>query len=98
MYSSKCWQLPEMYYFFTACKTYSIIHFQGRRGHVVVGFSTICAVNAYHHVHDEVNAVTTLCDIHSLSVPCDRSVVSSTNKTDRHDITEILLEVTLRPS
>ena len=26
---------------------------------------------------------------------CDRSVVSSTNKTDRHDITEILLKVTL---
>jgi len=34
----------------------------------------------------------------SLSVTCDRSVVfsgSSTNKTDRHDITEILLKVAL---
>jgi hypothetical protein len=34
-----------------------------------------------------------------LSVTCDRSVVfygySSTNKTDRHDITEILLKVAL---
>jgi hypothetical protein len=26
---------------------------------------------------------------------CDRSVVSSTNKTDRHDITEILLKVVI---
>jgi len=31
----------------------------------------------------------------SLSVTCDRSVVFSTNKTDRHDITEILLKVAL---
>jgi hypothetical protein len=34
----------------------------------------------------------------SLSVTCDLSVVytwSSTNKTDRHDITELLLEVAL---
>jgi len=30
-----------------------------------------------------------------LSVTYDRSVVSSTNKTDRHDITEILLKVAL---
>ena len=35
----------------------------------------------------------TLCD--SLSVTCDRSVVSSTNKTDCHDITRILLTVVL---
>ena len=33
----------------------------------------------------------------SLSVTCDRSVVSSTNKTDSHDITEILLKVALNP-
>jgi hypothetical protein len=32
---------------------------------------------------------------YSLSVTCDRSVVSSTNKTDLHDITEILLKVAL---
>ena len=31
----------------------------------------------------------------SLSVTCDMSVVFSTNKTDRHDITEILLKVAL---
>ena len=35
--------------------------------------------------------------IYSLSVTCDRSVVfsGSTNKIDRHDITEILLKVVL---
>jgi hypothetical protein len=37
--------------------------------------------------------LNTLCD--SLSVTCDRSVVFSTNKTDHHDITEILLKVAL---
>ena len=31
----------------------------------------------------------------SLSVTCGRSMVSSTNKTDRHDITEIMLKVAL---
>jgi hypothetical protein len=42
---------------------------------------------------------TTLCD--NSSVTCDRSVVfsryfsSSTNKTDHHDITEILLKLAL---
>ena len=35
-----------------------------------------------------------LCD-KSLSVTCGRSVVSSTNKTDRHDIAEILLKVAI---
>ena len=37
---------------------------------------------------------TTLGD-KSLSVTCERSVVFPTNKTDRHDITEILLKVAL---
>ena len=32
---------------------------------------------------------------YSLSVTCDRSVVFSTYKSDRHDITEILLKVVL---
>jgi hypothetical protein len=31
----------------------------------------------------------------SMSVTCNRSVVSSTNKTDCHNITEILLKVAL---
>jgi len=33
--------------------------------------------------------------VKSLLVTCGRSVVSSTNKTDRHDIAEILLKVAL---
>ena len=33
--------------------------------------------------------------ISSLSVTCDRFMASSANKTDRHDITEILLKVAL---
>jgi hypothetical protein len=37
---------------------------------------------------------TTLCD-KSLLVTCDRSEVLSTNKTDHHDITEILLKAAL---
>ena len=37
---------------------------------------------------------TTLCD-KSLSLICDMSMVFSTNKTDHHDITEILLKVAL---
>jgi hypothetical protein len=45
------------------------------------------------------DVLDTLCD--SLSVTCDRSMfipgtpISSTNKTDSHDITEILLKVAL---
>jgi hypothetical protein len=33
--------------------------------------------------------------LYTLSVTCGRSVVFSTNKTDRHDINEILLKVAL---
>ena len=36
---------------------------------------------------------TTLCD--KVSVTCDMSVVFSTNKTDHHDIAEILLKLAL---
>ena len=68
---------------------------------MVVGFTTTCAITAYHHLSCVFEACswrgvldTTLCD-KSLSVSCDRSVVSSTNKTDWHDITEIFLKVVL---
>ena len=73
---------------------------------MVVGFTTTCAIRAYHHyrcefesrsgeVHD-----TTLCDKVCQLLATDRwfspgTPVSSTNKTDRHDITEILLKVAL---
>jgi hypothetical protein len=32
---------------------------------------------------------------YKLHIPSDGSVVSSTNKTDRHDVTEILMKVAL---
>ena len=67
------------------------------------GFTTTYAISVYHHcvVRESCSwrgvLDTTLCD--SLSVTCGRSVgffgfaVSSTNKTGRHDMNEILLKV-----
>ena len=74
---------------------------------MVVGFTTTCAISAYHHLNCGFESQswrgvldTTLCDKvcqwlvtgrwFSLGTP-----VSSTNKTDCHDISEILLKVTL---
>ena len=75
----------------------------GRRGldRIVVGFITTYAMNAYHHSSCEVESLswrsvldTTLCDkVCQWFSP--GTLVSSTNKTDRHDITEILLKVAL---
>jgi hypothetical protein len=56
------------------------------RYHMVVGFSTTCAISAYHQVCQWPAAGQWF----SPCIP-----VSSTNKTDRHDITEILLKVAL---
>jgi hypothetical protein len=82
---------------------------EGRHGHdrMVVEFTTTCAISAYHYKSCEFEPrswrgvlYTTLCDTacqwfttgqwFSLGIP-----VSSTNKTDCHDITEILLKVAL---
>ena len=66
-----------------------------RRGRyrMVVGFTVTYVISAYHHQS---------CEFESRScqgvLTCDRSIVSPTNKTDRHDITEILLKVTLNTS
>ena len=74
---------------------------------MVVGFTTTYAISAYHHLNCEFESHswlvvldTTLCDKvcqwlatgqwFSLCTP-----VFSTNKTDCHDITEILLKVAL---
>ena len=85
----------------------SEIEMRSHRGcdHMIVGFTTICAINAYHHLS---------CDFESRSwrgvlyatlwykicqwLATGRwfspgTMVSTTNKTDRHDITEILLKV-----
>ena len=75
------------------------------RDRMVVGFTTTCAITVYEHKRCEFEPPswrdvldTTLCDEvcqwlaaslwFSLGTP-----ISSTNKTDRHDITKILLKV-----
>jgi len=75
------------------------------RHRMAVGFKTICAMSAYHHWSCEfeppswrVVLDTTLCDkiCHCLATGqwfCLGTPVSSTNKTDHHDIAEILLKV-----
>jgi len=80
---------------------------RSRRGRdrMVVGFSTTYAISAYHHWCWEFKSrsgrgVKTLCDtVCQWLATCRWSSpgppVSSTNKTDRHDITEILLKVAL---
>ena len=78
---------------------------RGCRDHMVVRFTNACAISAYHHSICEFESHilrgvldTTLCD-KSLTVICDRlgvfpdTPVSSTNKTDCHHITEILLKI-----
>ena len=79
------------------------------RGHcdiMVVGFTTTCAISAYHHLSWEFASCswwstgvldTTLCDklCQWLATGQRFSPVSSTNKTDHHNITEILLKVVL---
>ena len=74
---------------------------------MVVGYTTTCAISAYHHYSCELEPCswqgvldTTLCDKVCLWLATGRwfspcTPVSSTNKTDRHDITEILLKVAL---
>jgi hypothetical protein len=76
---------------------------KGRRGHdrMVVGFTITYAISAYHHYYCEFESRswrgildTTLCDKACQWFSAD-TPVSSTNKTDRRDITEILLKVLL---
>jgi hypothetical protein len=74
---------------------------------MVVGFTTTCAIRAYQPLTLWVNILLitrwTRCNImlYSLAVLLTRlcfspgTHVSSTNKTDRHDIAEILLTVAL---
>ena len=81
-------------------------HLRDRRGHdcLVVGFTTACA---YHNKSCEFESHSwrgvldaTLCDKVCQRVATGRwispgTLVSSTNKTDRHNITEISLKVAL---
>ena len=64
------------------------------RDRMIVGFTTTCAISTYHHWSCEFEARP------GETFPTGRwfspnTSVSSTNKTDRHDITGILLKVAL---
>ena len=84
-----------MYMYVTEYKEKFRMPWRGRRGldRIVGGFSTICAISAYHRSWRGV-LDKTLCDkVCQWFSPI--TLVSSTNKTDRHDISEILLKVGL---
>jgi hypothetical protein len=78
------------------------------RDRMVVGFTTTSAISAYQHYSCEFEPRSwrdvldaTLCDKVCQSLATEGrwfspvTLVSPTNKTDRHDITEILLKVAL---
>ena len=74
---------------------------------MVVGFTTTCAISVYHYYSCELKPCswqgvldTTLCDIICQELAAGRwfypgTLVSSTNKTDCHNIIDILLKVAL---
>ena len=69
---------------------------------MIVGFTTTYAISAHHHRCGDFESLsvrgvldTTLCVCQGLETGRWFSPVSSTNKTDCHDTTEILLKVTL---
>ena len=72
---------------------------------MVVGFTTIYAISAYHHRCCEFESRTgrgvqhyvikCVSDLRQVSGFYPGPLLSSTNKTDSHDITEILLKVVL---
>jgi hypothetical protein len=61
-----------------------------RRGGMVIGFPTAYAINAYHLWSSEFE-YRSWRGVLDKSMTCDMSVIFSTNKTGRFDITEILL-------
>ena len=78
------------------------IHFlwknRGRRGSMVVFFTTTRAISAYYHYRCEFMARCTLCNVCQWIATCWWfSPLSSTNKTDRHDIAEVALN-TIAPT
>jgi hypothetical protein len=80
-----------------------ILVYKGRRDRMVVGFTTTYAINTYHYQRCEFESHsgdTTLCYKVCQWLATGRwfsqsTQVSSTNKTSRHDIAEILLNVAL---
>ena len=96
---------------FVANTLCTILYYRGRHGRdrMVVGFSSTCAIRgAYRHQSCEFEprsgrcAIdTTLCSKVYQGLATGQWIsmgtpVSTTNKTDRHDITEILLKMTLK--
>ena len=86
-----------------AQRTCNIHGIRRGRDRMVVGFTTTCAISAYHlclefEPHYWWGVLdTTSCDKVCQWLAAGRwfsphTMVSSTNKTDRHDITEILLK------
>jgi hypothetical protein len=85
----------------TVLKSRGIVVFRDR---MVVGFTTTCAVSTYYHTSCEFESRTwrgvldtTLCDKVCQWLAAGRwfspcTPVSPTNKTDLHDITEILFD------
>ena len=74
---------------------------------MVVGFITTCAISAYHHLSCKFEprsgevysikhyVIKFVSDFRQVGWFSPGTPVFSTNKTDRHNITEILLEVAL---
>jgi len=79
--------MRDVLYRYLSVLLLSVCHkiIRGRRGRdrMIVGFTAICVINTYRHLR---------CEFESRS---DGAAVSSTNNTDRHDKTEILLKVAL---
>ena len=92
--------------FLNTCNIYLRIRSaRGRRGHdrMVVEFTTTCAIGVYHHwcfgfeprsgLGVQHYVIKFVSDLWQVGGFLEGHPVSSTNKTDRHDITEILLKV-----
>ena len=106
-----CYYFKKVQYINCTYKLYvavKSIHIMGRRGRdrMVVWFTTIYAISTYHHWCCEFKRIwirarcTTLCDqVYQWLATgrwfSPRPPVSATNKTDRHNITEILLKVAI---
>ena len=81
----------------------------GRRGCdcMVIGFTTTYSISVYQHLRYEFESrsgevywmqhyvIKFVSDLQQVSGFSPGSLISSTSKTDRHDITEILLKVAL---
>ena len=83
------------------CTTLCLLCYQIVNNHVNLSTNvhmylyTTYVISAYHHLRGEFESSSS--ELYSIQhrVTCGRSVDSSTNKTDHHDIAEILLKVAL---